>query len=70
MTDQFDRAQELDAHYLRQALEAHRRRMPKGESRTHCLECGEEIPEARRASVSGCRYCIDCAEEFERMERK
>ena len=25
-----------------------RANLPKGESETHCIECGEEIPEARR----------------------
>ncbi|MDR3631729.1 MAG: TraR/DksA C4-type zinc finger protein [Desulfocapsaceae bacterium] len=70
MADQFDRAQELDARYRRQALDAHRSRRPQGESRTHCLDCGEAIPEARRLAVPGCRYCIDCAEEHERKERK
>ena len=31
-----------------------------GESRTHCIECGEEIPLARRQAVSGARTCVAC----------
>ena len=67
--DQFDRAQELDAQFLRQALEAQAQGRPKGESRTHCLKCEEKIPEARRLAVPGCRHCIGCAEEIERKGR-
>lgn len=37
-----------------------RARMPAGESETHCVECGEEIPEARRKAVPGVRTCIAC----------
>jgi phage/conjugal plasmid C-4 type zinc finger TraR family protein len=34
--------------------------MPKGESATHCLECGDEIPEARRRALPGVSTCITC----------
>jgi phage/conjugal plasmid C-4 type zinc finger TraR family protein len=37
-----------------------RARMPTGEGETHCLECGDEIPEARRRVISGVRTCISC----------
>ncbi len=30
------------------------------ESQTHCLECGEEIPQGRRAAIKGCTLCITC----------
>jgi phage/conjugal plasmid C-4 type zinc finger TraR family protein len=33
------------------------------ESRTHCLECEEPIPEARRAAIPGVLLCIDCQQE-------
>lgn len=59
--DQFDRAQELDAHYLRQALEEASRNRPRGEARSHCLDCGRKIPEARRQAVPGCERCVACA---------
>lgn len=35
-------------------------RAPAGESRTHCAECEEPIPEARRRAVSGVQLCIAC----------
>jgi phage/conjugal plasmid C-4 type zinc finger TraR family protein len=37
-----------------------RLRMPTGEGQTHCVECGDEIPEARRRALSGVRTCIMC----------
>ncbi len=36
------------------------RRGPTGESLTHCAECEEEIPQARREAVPGVKLCIDC----------
>jgi len=32
------------------------------ESLTHCEECGDEIPEARRKAVLGVKYCVYCQE--------
>ncbi|WP_371169046.1 DksA/TraR family C4-type zinc finger protein [Aliiroseovarius sp. 2305UL8-7] len=34
-----------------------------GESLTHCAECEEEIPEARREALAGVKLCIDCMQE-------
>lgn len=39
------------------------RRAPEGESRTHCAECEEPIPEARRRAIPGVKLCIDCQSE-------
>ncbi|SFA98574.1 transcriptional regulator, TraR/DksA family [Poseidonocella pacifica] len=36
---------------------------PQGESRTHCAECEEPIPEPRRAAIPGVKLCIDCQQE-------
>ena len=36
---------------------------PQGESLSHCAECEEEIPQARRAAIPGVKLCIDCAQE-------
>lgn len=35
-----------------------RANMPTGEGETNCLECGDEIPEARRRVLPGVRTCI------------
>ena len=37
-----------------------RAHMPTGESATRCMECGEEIPEARRRALPGVRTCVTC----------
>jgi len=39
------------------------RRAPVGESRTHCAECEEPIPQARREALPGVKLCIDCVQE-------
>jgi phage/conjugal plasmid C-4 type zinc finger TraR family protein len=44
-----------------------RARMPTGESETHCLECGEEIPERRRRALPGVRTCVPCQSERDRQ---
>jgi phage/conjugal plasmid C-4 type zinc finger TraR family protein len=30
---------------------------------THCKDCGEEIPEARRRVVPGVKFCIECQDD-------
>lgn len=32
-------------------------------SRTHCIDCEEPIPEARRAAIPGVTLCIDCQQD-------
>ena len=39
------------------------RATPQGESLTHCAECEEPIPEARRTAIPGVKLCIDCMRE-------
>ncbi len=38
----------------------------KGESLTHCEDCGEPIPQGRRAAVPGVRRCVACQSEADR----
>ncbi len=44
------------------AVEAARSRLGRGETLSHCEECGEPIPEARRKALPGVRKCIACQE--------
>ena len=39
------------------------RKTPVGRSLTHCAECEEPIPDARRAAIPGVKLCIDCQQE-------
>lgn len=32
-----------------------------------CQDCGDPIPEARRAAVPGCTRCVDCQGVFEKQ---
>lgn len=41
-----------------------RRAIYTGESSTHCEECGELIPEARRLAIA-CKYCLPCQTQLE-----
>jgi len=36
------------------------RRGPVGNSLSHCAECEEPIPEARRLAVPGVKLCVEC----------
>ena len=42
------------------AVEKARGRLPKGESLSHCEECGAAIPLVRRAAIAGVSRCINC----------
>jgi len=49
---------------VKDAVLAARARLATGASsdadETHCVECGEEIPEARRRAMPGARTCVAC----------
>ena len=37
-----------------------RARLLLGEGTDHCVECGEEIPQARRRALPGAHTCVEC----------
>ena len=37
-----------------------RAQVPTGVGETHCVECGDGIPEARRRALPGARFCVAC----------
>lgn len=37
-----------------------RARMPVGEGTACCVECGEDIPPARRRALPSARTCVEC----------
>jgi phage/conjugal plasmid C-4 type zinc finger TraR family protein len=47
------------------AVERARSHLPSGESLTHCEECGDEIPEARRQAIAGVRLCVGCQQALD-----
>jgi len=54
-------------HHHLNRIAAIRRRLPTGESKIHCEECGKTIPEERRTAMPGCRMCISCQTESEKQ---
>jgi phage/conjugal plasmid C-4 type zinc finger TraR family protein len=45
-----------------------RSRLPEGEGSTHCEECENVIPEARRKAMPGVRLCVSCQSECEKQQ--
>lgn len=58
---------QIDAS-VEDAVNQVRSRIPKGESLTHCEECGAEIPEARRSAIAGVRLCVSCQSELDKQQ--
>jgi phage/conjugal plasmid C-4 type zinc finger TraR family protein len=65
-----DAVQEQIDSTVEDGLERVRSRIPKGESRRNCEECGEPIPEARRKALPGVRLCVACQEALDEAEQK
>lgn len=58
--EETDRDAAIKAHLHAQAVKAAR------PSLHDCEDCGDEIPQARREAVPGCRTCCDCGTKRER----
>ena len=54
---------QIDASIEDELVRMRARRIPESESLTHCAECDEPIPEARRIALPGVKLCIDCQSE-------
>jgi phage/conjugal plasmid C-4 type zinc finger TraR family protein len=49
---------------VKDAIAAARARLAAaGEGSEYCIECGDLIPEARRAALPGARTCVPCQAE-------
>lgn len=59
--------EQIDAS-VEDAVKMARQRLPHGEGLTHCAECDEEIPEARRKAIPGVRLCVACQSEYEKRQ--
>lgn len=69
MTEIIDQASALEEMMREHAIQAHRINRD-AVSATHCSECDEKLPEARRKAYSGCTMCVDCQGEMELRSRK
>jgi phage/conjugal plasmid C-4 type zinc finger TraR family protein len=59
--------EQIDAG-VEDAVKRARERLPRGKGRTHCMACGEPIPEARQRAVPGVFLCVDCQGTAEKQE--
>ena len=48
---------------IEDAIKRARAQLPSGPTLTHCEECGDSIPPARREAVPGVRLCVACQVE-------
>ena len=65
-SDIIDQANELVEHRLQLAIQKHRIDQ-NAVSAERCSECEEDIPEARRVAMPGCKTCASCQEVLELM---
>ncbi|EAT3324071.1 TraR/DksA family transcriptional regulator [Salmonella enterica] len=59
-----DQASAIEEMMRDHAIQAHRLNH-SAVSATHCEECYEELPEARRKAYPGCTMCVECQSEME-----
>ena len=57
-------------HNNMNAIAAVRAKIGVGPGLTHCQECGDKIPKARRLAVPGVQLCVDCQNYAERVALK
>ena len=60
--------EQIDAT-VKSGVQLARSRLPKGESLTHCEECGTAISDARRNAIPGVHLCVRCQEELEKRQK-
>ncbi|EMF5208131.1 TraR/DksA family transcriptional regulator [Enterobacter roggenkampii] len=65
-SDIIDQANELVEHRLQLVIQKHRFDQ-NAVSAEQCSECEEDIPEARRVAMPGCKTCASCQEVLELM---
>lgn len=64
-----DQASALEEMMRDHAIQAHRLNH-SAVSATHCVECGEDIPELRRVKVPGCQRCASCQQDSELRQKQ
>ncbi|MDM3214793.1 TraR/DksA C4-type zinc finger protein [Citrobacter sp. Cf093] len=69
MADFADDASAVEELQRNAALSAHRINRD-AVSATHCVECDEQLSDARRIAYPGCTMCVDCQSDAERRNRR
>jgi len=75
VTDDIDRASEREQQIREDALRDQARRAglagkTAADSALSCIECGEDIPAARRNAAPGCTRCVDCMTVYEKPKKR
>jgi phage/conjugal plasmid C-4 type zinc finger TraR family protein len=53
---------------VKDAIDRAKSQLPAGPGLTHCAECGNQIPEARRLALPGAQLCVVCQEIADREQ--
>ncbi|APZ06661.1 hypothetical protein BWI95_17225 [Kosakonia cowanii JCM 10956 = DSM 18146] len=69
MADIIDSASEIEELQRNAALSAQRINR-SAVSAEHCEECGDPIPDLRRAAMPGCQMCAECQAEKELRQKQ
>ena len=69
MADFADDASAVEELQRSAALSAHRINRD-AVSATHCIDCGEDIPDLRRVKVPGCQRCASCQQDSELRQKQ
>jgi phage/conjugal plasmid C-4 type zinc finger TraR family protein len=59
--------EQIDAT-VKDAIQRAKSQLPAGESLKACAECGEAIPDERRAALPGVRLCLPCQAAIDREQ--
>ena len=70
--DIIDAASDLAEQMLQEQLAAFKAKQSTlpAVSVKECVDCGEPIPEQRRAAVKGCQRCIECQQFADKATRR
>ena len=74
--DPFDQAQALELRQREEAIARQRARfaplatVPQCDTALDCLDCGNEIPKARREALPGTMLCVECQTIFEQKKKR
>jgi len=65
--DEIDDSQKAERLYREEALGNWKQvGRPGWASLTHCIHCGEEIPEKRQLAIEGCQRCMVCQSDYDK----
>lgn len=61
-------SEQIEASIADELARMKARKAPVGDSLTHCADCEDPIPEARRTALPGVKLCVACASELQQNQ--